>query len=92
MHFHMNAHMSCQFSEPSLTPSHMHMPCMKNLNLKKKDYSLDNLGQTALLKIHVYFVGNDFSGSHRRCHEPSDTFVGFHRWIHRSNQGCMPFT
>ena len=36
MHFYMNAHMSCQCPEPSLTPSHMHMPCMKNLYLKTK--------------------------------------------------------
>ena len=38
MHFYMNAHKSCQLPEPSLTPSHMHMPCMKNLYFKTKDF------------------------------------------------------
>ena len=36
MHFYMNAHMSCQCLKPSLTPSHMHMPCMKNLYFRTK--------------------------------------------------------
>ena len=39
MHFYMNAHMSCQCPKPSLTPSHMHMPCVKNLYFKTKYFS-----------------------------------------------------
>ena len=97
MHFYMNAHMSCQCPELSLTPPHMHIQCMKNLHFKKEDFYfiLQLIGQppiTALFKSHVSFVGNEFLGSHRRRREPSDIFAGFHHEIHMSNQGCRPFT
>ena len=42
MHFYMNIHMSCQCPKPSLTPSHMHMPCMKDLHFKTKKFLFYN--------------------------------------------------
>ena len=68
MHFYMNAHMSCQCLEPSLTPSHMHTSCMKNLHFQNKIFfvlylnSLDSLRKIALFKSHVSFMGNKLSG------------------------------
>ena len=64
MHFYMNAHMSCQCPEPLLTPSHMHMLCIKKPSFPKQNIfvlyfnSLDSLKKTVLFKIHVSFVGN----------------------------------
>ena len=92
-------------SESSLTLSRMHMPSVKTViyvpsmtifqNKSFLFYKSKSIGQslisTCFYQVPCVFVGNEFSGSHRGLHMPSDTFANFHRWIHMFNQEYRVF-
>ena len=91
MHFYMNAHMSCRCPEPSQTPSHMHMLCMKNLHFKNKRFLFYiptpwTVSQKSLYsKVMCLLWVMNFPGFHRRRRTPFDTFADFHT-------GCICLT
>ena len=64
--------MSCQYLKPSLTLSHMHMPCMKTVIAKQKIFVYNSTHWITFDKLHyskamcLLWITN-FPGSHRRC-------------------------
>ena len=87
----MNAHMSCQCPEPSLTPSHMHMPCMKTFIFKNKRFLFYISTPWIVIEKPLYFKAmcllwvTNFLGSHHRRRTPSNTFAYF-------TAGCICLT
>ena len=89
MHFYINSHMSCQCPELSLTPLHMHMPCVKkNLHFQNKRFLSYISTPWTISEKWIYSKSmcllwvTSFPGFHRRRRTPSDTFADFHRWKH----------